>query len=176
VLRHPGRLVDGDVALRAWREADVPAFAAFGLDADNVRFGDMPAGRRESEAADAIRAMEHMRAAGRGVGFAITDTESDVVLGGLDLRLPMRFVGEVGYMLAPGARGRGVATRGLRLVVAWGFAELRLVRVQAFASPDNVRSIALLERLGFAREGLLRSYRGAGEDRVAFSVLPGELR
>jgi ribosomal-protein-alanine N-acetyltransferase len=48
--------------------------------------------------------------------------------------------------------------------------------VQAFASPDNERSMRLLERLGFAREGLLRSYRGAGEDRVAYAVLPGELR
>jgi ribosomal-protein-alanine N-acetyltransferase len=67
-------------------------------------------------------------------------------------------------------------SRGLRLVVAWGFAELGLARVQAFASPENDRSVRLLERLGFAREGVLRSYRGAGEDRVAFSVLPGELR
>jgi RimJ/RimL family protein N-acetyltransferase len=175
-LRHPGRLVDGDVAVRAWREDDVPALAAFGLDEDNVRFGDVPAGAREPEAADTIRAMEQMRASGRGVGFAIADTGSDAVLGAIDLRLPMPFVGEVGYVLAPAARGRGTMARALRLVVAWGFAELRLVRIQAFASPDNARSIALLERVGFAREGLLRSYRGTGEDRVAFSVLPGELR
>jgi RimJ/RimL family protein N-acetyltransferase len=175
-LRHPGRLVDGDVALRAWREEDVPTLAAFGLDPDNVRFGDVPAGHRELEAADTIRAMEHMRAAGRGIGFAIVDAATDAVLGGVDLRLPLPFVGEVGYMLAPEARGRGTMTRALRLLVAWAFAELALTRVQAFASPDNARSIALLERLGFAREGVLRAYRGPGEDRVAFAVLPGELR
>jgi RimJ/RimL family protein N-acetyltransferase len=175
-LRHPGRLVDGDVAIRAWREDDVPALAAFGLDEDNVRFGDVPAGHRELEAADTIRAMEHMRAAGRGVGFAVVDAATDAVLGAVDIRLPLPFVGEVGYVLAPHARGRGTMGRALRLVVSWGFAELGLVRIQAFASPENPRSIALLERLGFTREGLLRSYRGAGEDRVAFSVLPGELR
>jgi hypothetical protein len=52
--------------------------------------------------------MEHMRAAGRGVSFAVSDAASDVVLGGIDLRLPMPFVGEVGYLLASGRP----ATRG----------------------------------------------------------------
>jgi ribosomal-protein-alanine N-acetyltransferase len=64
----------------------------------------------------------------------------------------------------------------LRLVVAWAFAEHALGRVQAFVSPDNERSARLLSRLGFVREGVLRSYRGPGRDRVAFSLLPGELR
>ena len=175
-VRHPGRLVDGDVALRAWRDADIPALAAFGLDADNVRFGGAPPGSREAEAADYLQAMERMRADGRGVSFAVVDAAGDRVLGCCDLRLPMPQVGEVGYLLAPEARGRGVMSRAVRLLVAWAFADLRLARVQAFASPDNAASIALLERLGFTREGVLRSYRGPGEDRVAYSLLPGELR
>jgi len=175
-LRHPGRLVDGDVAVRAWRDADVPALAAFGLDADNVRFGGAPPGSRDVEALDYLRAMERMSVGGRGVSFAVVDAESDAVLGGCDLRLPTPGVGEVGYLLAPAARGRGVMTRALRLVVAWAFAELGVARVQAFAALDNAASLALLDRLGFRREGVLRSYRGAGEDRVALSVLPGELR
>jgi [ribosomal protein S5]-alanine N-acetyltransferase len=175
-LRHPGQLVDGDVAVRAWRDEDVPALAAFGLDAENVRFGGVPPGSREVEAADYLQAMERMRADGRGVSFAVVDAAGDPVLGCCDLRVPLPQIGEIGYLLAPEARGRGVMTRAVRLVVAWALDDLRLVRVQAFASPDNAASMALLERLGFTREGVLRSYRGAGEDRVAYSVLPGELR
>jgi RimJ/RimL family protein N-acetyltransferase len=175
-LRHPEPLVDGDVALRAWRPADLPALAAFGLDADNVRYGGAPPGCREHEAADYVDAMERMRRDGRGLALAVVDAPSDAVLGACDLRLPLPGVGEIGYLLAPSARGRGVMGRALELVVAWAFADLGLMRVQAFASPDNVRSLRLLERLGFAREGVLRSYRGPGEDRVAFAVLPGELR
>jgi RimJ/RimL family protein N-acetyltransferase len=175
-LRHPAPLVDGDVALRAWRRADLPALAAFGLDADNVRYGGAPPGGREHEAADYVEAMERMRRDGRAVAFAVVDASSDAVLGACDLRFPLPGIGEVGYLLAPAARGRGVMGRALGLVVAWAFAELGLVRVQAFASPDNVRSLRLLERLGFAREGVLRSYRGAGQDRIAFGLLPGELR
>ena len=175
-LRHPGQLADGDVAVRAWRDDDVPAFAAFGLDADNVRFGDVAPGDREADAVEALRALESLHAHGRGIGFAVVDAASDAVLGACDLRLPAPGVGEIGYLLAPAARGRGVMTRAMRLVVAWAFTELALTRVQAFASPDNSASLRLLERLGFRREGMLRSYRGPGRDRVALSVLPGELR
>jgi RimJ/RimL family protein N-acetyltransferase len=154
----------------------VPALAAFGLDADNVRFGGAPPGSREIEAVDYRRAMERMRVEGRGVSFAVVEATGDAVLGICDVRLPAPGVGEVGYLLAPAARGRGVMTRALRLVVAWAFTDLDLARVQAFASPENQASLALLQRIGFTREGVLRSYRGPGEDRVALSVLPGELR
>lgn len=175
-LRQPEPLVDRDVTVRAWRPGDVPALAEFGLDPDNVRYGGAAPGRAEPEAADYLEAMERMRRDGRALAFAVVETPTDAILGACDLRLPLPGVGEVGYLLAPAARGRGVMSRGLRLVVAWGFAELGLARVQAFASPENAPSVRLLERLGFVREGVLRSYRGAGEDRVAFSLLPGELR
>ena len=176
-LRHPEPpLTDGVVTLRAWRPEDIAAVAAFGCDADNVRFGDVPPGRREEEAAAYLAATERMRREGRGLAFAVADAAHDTVLGTCDLRLASPDVGELGYLLDAGARGRGTMTRAVRLMVGWAFAELALVRVQAFVSPDNARSMRLLERLGFAREGLMRSYRGPGADRVAYAVLPGELR
>jgi RimJ/RimL family protein N-acetyltransferase len=176
LLRHPDPpLTDGVVTLRAWRSDDLPAVAAFGRDEDNVRFGDVAPGSRREEAAAFLATMEHRRHEGSGVSFAVTDA-GDAVLGTCDIRLPMPGVGEIGYLLDPPARGRGAMTRAVRLMVAWAFAELGLVRVQAFVSPDNARSKRLLERLGFAREGLLRSYRGPGADRIAYAVLPGELR
>jgi RimJ/RimL family protein N-acetyltransferase len=176
-LRHPDPpLSDGVVTLRAWRRDDIAAVAAFGRDEDNVRFGDVAPGDRKEEAAAFLATMERRRRAGDGLSFAVTDAGGAAVLGTCDIRLPSPGVGEIGYLLHPPARGRGAMTRAVRLMVAWGFADLGLVRVQAFVSPDNARSMRLLERLGFAREGLLRSYRGPGADRVAYAVLPGELR
>jgi RimJ/RimL family protein N-acetyltransferase len=176
-LRHPDPpLGDGRVVLRAWRADDIGAVAAFGRDADNVRFGDVAPGDREREAAAYLDGMERMRRDGRGLAFAVADAVTDAVLGTCDVRLPHPGIGEIGYLLDPVARGRGTMTRAVRLLVAWAFADLALARVQAFVSPENVRSMRLLERLGFAREGLLRSYRGPGADRVAYAVLPGELR
>jgi [ribosomal protein S5]-alanine N-acetyltransferase len=176
-LRHPDPpLGDGVVTLRAWRPDDIAAVAAFGRDADNVRFGDVPAGRREDEAAAYLAATERMSREGRGLAFAVADAASDTVLGTCDLRLLSPHTGEIGYLLDAGARGRGTMTRAVGLMVGWAFPALALGRVQAFVSPDNARSMRLLERLGFVREGLLRSYRGPGADRVAYAVLPGELR
>ena len=83
-----------------------------------------------------------------------------------------------GYLLAPDARGRGIAARALWLLVDWSFRELGLERIQGLAHPDNPRSARLLERLGFTREGLFRAFRpgeAGREDRIVYSVLPGEL-
>jgi len=164
------------VALRAWRREDIAAVAAFGRDDNNVRFGDVAPGDRQEEAAAFLATMERRRREGSGMSFAVTDAGADAVLGTCDIRLPSPGVGEIGYLLNPPARGSGTMTRAVRLMVAWAFAELDLVRVQAFVSPDNAPSMRLLERLGFAREGLLRSYRGPGADRVAYALLADELR
>jgi hypothetical protein len=50
------------------------------VDADNVRFGDVPPGRREREAAAYLEAMERMRREGRGVSFAVVDARRDAIL------------------------------------------------------------------------------------------------
>ena len=79
--------------------------------------------------------------------------------------------GEIGYELVAEARGRGAATRAVGLLVGWAFRELGMRRVQALVHPDNAASAAVLERLGFEREGLLRSYRPGGDgDRIMFAV------
>jgi ribosomal-protein-serine acetyltransferase len=109
----------------------------------------------------------------------VLDAASDSLLGACDVRLVDREdprIGELGYLLSPAARGRGVMTSALRLLISWSFSEpLSLERLQAMTHVDNDRSMRLLERLGFAREGLLRGYRpspgGGREDRVVWSLL-----
>ena len=93
-------------------------------------------------------------------------------------------IGELGYLLSPEARGRGVMTSALRLVIDWALGDpLRLERVQAMTDPANEASMRVLERLGFVREGVLRSYRPSPapgvtgrEDRVIWSLLPVDWR
>lgn len=69
-----------------------------------------------------------------------------------------------------GARGgRGYATRATRLVVDWAFGELGLHRVEANVMPRNARSLRVLEKCGFANEGLSPRYlriNGVWEDHV----------
>lgn len=79
---------------------------------------------------------------------------------------------EIAFDLSPQVWGQGIATYMSNLVVAWAHSELGLVRVQATALQHNSRSLTVLERCGFEREGLLRSYRmvnGQPRDFVVFS-------
>jgi RimJ/RimL family protein N-acetyltransferase len=66
--------------------------------------------------------------------------------------------GELGYITGPAARGRGVATRTLRLLTDWAFAELGLERIELWIDIANAGSEREAERVGYAHEGVLRSY------------------
>jgi len=87
---------------------------------------------------------------------------------------------EIGYILFPEGRGRGYATRTVRLVANWVFDDLGLRRLQARTSLGNVASERVLERVGFRREGLARSgfvlpISREWVDTTMWSLLPGEV-
>ena len=86
---------------------------------------------------------------------------------------------EVGFWLVPAARGSGLATRAVRLVVWWAFEALDVLRVEMTTTPDNAAVFALAERLGFTHEGVLRKRNvelGQRVDVVWFGVLREEWR
>jgi RimJ/RimL family protein N-acetyltransferase len=55
----------------------------------------------------------------------------------------------VGYWLLPEARGHGLATRAVRLVVTWAFDALSVAEVGLRAAPANAASRGVAERAGF---------------------------
>ena len=65
-------------------------------------------------------------------------------------------IGEVGFMMKPSAQGQGFASEALSLLKEYAFAELKLNKLTAICSVNNLGSYKLLEKLGFAREGCLR--------------------
>jgi [ribosomal protein S5]-alanine N-acetyltransferase len=83
----------------------------------------------------------------------------------------------LGYSAFVPHEGRGHMFQGLGLVLRHAFGTLRLHRVEANVQPDNARSIALVERLGFRREGYSPRYLKIGNrwrDHVRFAMLADE--
>ena len=95
---------------------------------------------------------------GDRAGFAVRD-DSEAAVGFaafVHLDLPAR-QGEIGYVVAPEARGRGIAGRALGLLTRWGFAELGLARIELRIDPRNAASGRVAERAGYRLDGVLRS-------------------
>ncbi len=81
---------------------------------------------------------------------------------------------EIGYDLTPDAWGRGLMAEAVREMIRHGFESMRLNRIDALVYPENARSLRLLEKLSFKKEGLLRDYyRARGEyfDHAIYSLL-----
>jgi RimJ/RimL family protein N-acetyltransferase len=171
-------LADDVVLLRPWRETDVAAQLEAFADACFQLHSDW-APANEAEAREHRAAAERARRRGEHISFALVEPgDHDVVLGGASLSNVdlERGTAAVGYWLAPGARGRGVATHAVRLLARWAF-ELGVARLELTCGPDNLASQRVAERCGFVREGVLRShlpFKGGRRDTVVFSLLAGD--
>src|SRR4051812_2358865 len=118
---------------------------------------------------------------GEGRHFAIADASTDALLGGVNFHnIPLdHHRAEVGVWLAPWARRGGIGPGALGGGGRGGFERWELVRIEMTTAPDNEGALALARKLGFTREGLLRSRnfeRGEQIDLVMLAVLAGELR
>ncbi len=63
---------------------------------------------------------------------------------------------EIGYWLGADFQGHGIVTKACRRLVDYAFDDYRLNRVQIRCATENQKSCAIIERLGFNREGLIR--------------------
>jgi [ribosomal protein S5]-alanine N-acetyltransferase len=84
--------------------------------------------------------------------IAIADAQSDALLGDIGLlHTSDQSQVEIGFTLAPMAQGRGLASIAVRAAIDVAFAHTKAARVLATTDERNIRSIALLERIGMQR-------------------------
>jgi RimJ/RimL family protein N-acetyltransferase len=84
----------------------------------------------------------------------------------------------MGILLLPAARGRGVGTRAQQLLVRYLFAHTPVVRIEADTDRENIPEQRALEKAGFTREGMMRSvvFRdGQWRDAYLYAILREDL-
>ncbi|MGE0701767.1 MAG: GNAT family N-acetyltransferase [Hyphomicrobiaceae bacterium] len=124
-----------------------------------------------------LRRYRSDRRHGAGAAFLVERAGDGQLLGGVTLTNVRRGVTQsasVGYWIGLPHVRRGYATEALAAVLAHAFEVLELNRVEAACLPSNVASIGVLEKAGFRREGVARSYlriAGAFQDHVLFALL-----
>jgi RimJ/RimL family protein N-acetyltransferase len=174
-------VLDGaGVRLRPFREDDAARVVEACRD-ERTRawLGDLPSPYTPDEALRFIRNRTALRATGHGLSWAVADPETDAVLGSVglfDLTDDLAY-GEVGYWTHPDARGRGVMTAAVALVLEHAFDVLELRRVKAYAANDNAASRRVLQANGMTEHGVERLgtvVAGGRVDAVIYDVLREE--
>jgi RimJ/RimL family protein N-acetyltransferase len=164
-------LGDGAIRLEPLTQRHVQGFLGFVDDESVQRYTMVPSNPDEAFVRGWIRRYEDGWRDGSRAGFAIADVSGEVV--GFAALVQLDFEGreaEIGYLVAPPWRGRGIAGRAVALLTDWGFETLGLVRLELRIDIDNGASERVAERLGYVRDGILRSKHFKEGRRVNFGV------
>ncbi len=144
---------DGVVALREWEPEDAEWYADSVQDPDIQRFTTDPPTLTAEEVRTAIIALRSAEPPSDGslpdVGRLICDAVTGERLGNI------AFAGhgaELSYWVAAPARGRGVATRAVRLLADYALDALHADELRLWTRSDNVGSATVAERAGFVRD------------------------
>jgi RimJ/RimL family protein N-acetyltransferase len=174
------KLLSGErVRLTALTPDDLPTIARWYEDADFMRLYDARPARPKSRVELEQWLAEHHKAKNIVV-FAVRPQNSDDLIGTVELDGILWVHGVCGFGIAIGDRahwGKGYGYEASRLALAFAFDELNLHRVTATVFSYNARSIALLEKLGFQREGTYREFLqrdGTRYDMLLYGLLNWE--
>lgn len=147
-------IVTDRLRLRAWRHGDREAFAAMGADPRVMEFFPATLTREESDAL-VDRIEEGFGERGFGM-WAVEVAGGPEFIGFVGLNVPAfeaHFTPcvEIGWRLAAEQWGQGYATEAARAALDFGFEQLGLAEIVSFTVPANLRSRAVMERLGMTR-------------------------
>ena len=146
--------MDAAVRLVPFTAAHLDDFAALAQDADVRRYTRFPDPPQRTW----LARYEEGRRDGTREAFAIEDADGAFL--GLALAVAIeREAGEaeLGYTVAPAARGRGVATAAVTALTRWAFDEQQLERLTLIIEVANVASTRVAERCGYVLEGIRRN-------------------
>lgn len=179
--QHPILMIETDrLRLRRFREQDKTAFLAYRNDPDVARYQSWEV-CTDAQATQLIQEMETLPFGlpGRGLQIAIEHKDSGSLAGDCYLQVDgqEKCQAEIGFTLARPYQGQGLAAEAISAVRDYAFRQLNLHRIVAVTDCRNKAATALLERVGFRREGhFLKNvwFKGEWGDEFLYAVLREE--
>ncbi|SCL35291.1 Protein N-acetyltransferase, RimJ/RimL family [Micromonospora pallida] len=174
----PGGLTDGVIALRPVGPDDVDLMYRLHTLPEVVANRVPPEPPTRAEIERRCRTAESSWLVGTAADLVVVDVTSGEAGGGLALRYDEPRTGQamLGASMLPAWRGRGLLTRGVRLLVGWAFDTVGVARLWAGCRPENVAPQRVLEKVGFRREGIQRGRLpgpdGTRVDSLLYALLP----
>ena len=164
--------------LRPPAEADAAWIAVSVADPEIPRWTRVPSPYTTEHALAWVALAESMGREGSAHHLVITAAADAALLGSVGLEVHEtpglyggRPHGEIGYWLARAERGKGIATRAVRLLADWALAELPLDVVEIHVLPANHASHAVARRAGFEPAGKrLLPFHGRVEDFDVYAL------
>ncbi len=156
--------------LRRLRPSDEADLVALDNEPEVMRYVGSPRGTPPpEETLDRVR--QRIGADHGPYGWWLVEGKDDGLFHGLGLLLPVPESDdvEIGYRLARRSWGKGIATEAVAALIGYAFRSLGLPRVVAVVYPENVASRRVLEKLGFAYDGLC-DYKDVRVPRYALSA------
>jgi [ribosomal protein S5]-alanine N-acetyltransferase len=168
------------VVLRAFRDEDVGLVQSAADDALIPLIASVPASGDLDAARAYIERQRERLATGVGYSFAIADAASEDAVGQIGLWLKDLADGRAstGYWIADRFRRRGYVTAALAAISRWGLSLPGIHRLELYVEPWNDGSWRAAERVGYRREGLMRSWQQVGSERrhmYMYSLLAHDL-
>jgi ribosomal-protein-alanine N-acetyltransferase len=163
--------------LRQVNAEDAEAILALRSNAEVMQYIPRPFLKNKDEALDLIAMFDDKIENGIGINWGITFLdEPEKLLGiiGYYRIKPEHYRAEVGYMLFPEYKGKGIVSEALGKVVEYGFKEMKLHSIEAILDPENRASEMVLQKNGFVKEAHLienEFYEGRFLDSMIYSLL-----
>lgn len=118
---------------------------------------------------------------GKSIKFLIYKLHDQKLIGMITLNEIIRGCFQsafVGYKIHKNYINQGYMTESLKAVVAYGFNEMKLHRIEANIMPKNLSSLKVAQKCGFINEGLSKSYlkiNGQWEDHYRLVILNDQI-
>ena len=179
------------LVLRPFEDGDIPALIEMMNDEQVVAWTSVPHPYTARDAEDWVRHDRPRASAppGRGIVLAVTEFLTQRLVGIVHLQNTnwRTRATEVGYVVAPWARGEGYATEAVLAMAQWLFRDQRFERLELRTAADNTASQQVAQKIGCISEGVLRNawiartqtedggWTDIRTDLIVWSLLPEDL-